>query len=127
LLGGGLQTLRHYGSNLLTMVTGEKLLRVDDAILQALATRQCLLIRALANRGHAAQQKLASSQLSGEGKILFNDNNLPAPLRQARANPDWASADRMRLLDNGRQQAFNELATILAGQIAQDEEKNGSG
>jgi len=114
LLGGGLQTLRHYGSGLLAMVTGEKLLRVDDSILQALATRQCLLVRALANRGHAAQQKLSSSQLSAHSKTVFNDNSLPASLRQARANPDWASADKMRLLDSGRQQAVAELATVLA-------------
>lgn len=122
LLGGGVQTLRHYGSGLLSRVTGEKLLRVDDSILLALATRQCQLIRALANRGHAAQHKLMPARLADTTAGIFNQNRLPAPLRQARANPDWVSADQLRLLDNGRQRAVKELVGILVAQIHSGEQ-----
>lgn len=110
LLGGGLQTLRHYGSSLLGKFTGEKSLRVDDNILMVLASRQCELILALERRGHAAQQRTASGQAL---LPVFRDNVLPAPVRLARANPSWAQAEPAAFGDEGRQDAVLALSHEL--------------
>lgn len=111
LLGGGLQTLRHYGRNLMGMVSGEKTLFIDDNILRALAARQCQLVKALEARGHAAQYKLLADDAA---EAVFAGTRLPSPLRQARANPEWTSASNAFSLDTRRQDAINELARELA-------------
>ena len=110
LLGGGLQTLRHYGSSLLAKVTGEKILRVDDTIVRVLASRQCELILALEQRGHAAQQRTAAGQAL---LPVFTDNVLPAPLRLARAHPSWAGGTATSFGDDSRQDAVLTLSREL--------------
>ncbi|MDO8909474.1 MAG: DUF3482 domain-containing protein [Pseudohongiella sp.] len=110
LLGGGLQTLRHYGSGLLGKLTGEKSLRVDDSILLVLASRQCELILALERRGHAAQQRAVSSR---ELLPLFPENVLPAAIRLARANPSWAQDKSASFGDEGREDAVVTLSHDL--------------
>lgn len=110
LLGGGLQTLRHYGSSLLGKLTGEKSMRVDDNILRVLASRQCELILALERRGHAAQQRTARSQTL---LSVFPDQVLPAAIRLARANPGWAQEESALMGDDGRQQAVLTLSAEL--------------
>jgi hypothetical protein len=111
LLGGGLQTLRHYGSNLMGLISGEKILRIDDNILRALAARQCHLLKALESRGHAAQHKIIAAD---GADTVFAGQRLPAPLRQARANPGWASAQPSFEFEDRRQYALDGLAEILA-------------
>lgn len=117
LLGGGLQTLRHYGGDLLGKLTGEKALRIDDTIIAALATRQLDLVAALERRGHAAQQKLARAQLaslqsSGEASV-FTVGELPSPIRMARSQVSWGGESE-RMLDHApKQQAAATLASIL--------------
>jgi hypothetical protein len=115
LLGGGLQTLRHYGSNLMAMMTGEKNLRVDDNILRVLAARQCGLILALERRGHAAQQ--ATSATTAVRPVL-NDSELPAELRLARANPQWSGHNADMLGDERLQKAINTLSAELTQSMA---------
>lgn len=110
LLGGGLQTLRHYGSSLLGKLTGEKNLRVDDNILRVLASRQCELILALERRGHAALQRTARS---GALLPVFADDVLPASIRLARANPAWAQQQSATLGDDSRQEAVLMLSQDL--------------
>lgn len=120
LLGGGLQTLRHYGSSLLGRLTGQKELRVDDSILLILASRQCELILALEQRGHAALDAAASgTQLLP----VFKDNVLPDSLRLARAKPAWAQqpgseSGMLVLSDEGRQQALLALSQELEQAMA---------
>jgi hypothetical protein len=113
LLGGGFQTLRHYGSDLLGRVTGEKVLRVDDNILKALATRQCELLSALENRGHAARGKLSAAAAINADKAKQLMPSLPSELRRARANPHWSQSDNTILMNSGRQQAVDALAAGL--------------
>ena len=111
LLGGGLQTLRHYGSSLLGKITGEKNLRIDDTIVNALATRQVQLLTALERRGHAAQHKLAQGSLADDqAPLLFSDGQLPGQLREARSRPEWAQPGAGLLGDAGRQPAIDALA-----------------
>ncbi|MBU2097347.1 MAG: DUF3482 domain-containing protein, partial [Gammaproteobacteria bacterium] len=110
LLGGGLQTLRHYGSSLLGKLTGEKSLRVDDNILRVLASRQCELILALERRGHAAQQRAPQGQTL---LPVFSSNELPAPIRLARANPSWAQDQTAGLGGESRQDAVLSLSHEL--------------
>lgn len=117
LLGGGLQTLRHYGGDLLGKLTGERALRIDDGIINALATRQLDLVAALERRGHAAQQKLARQQLaslqsSGEAAV-FTVGDLPAPIRMARSNAQWAEDGELMFDDAPKQQAAVALAELL--------------
>ena len=115
-LGGGLQAIRHYGSELFGKLTGEKSLRIDDAILQALTVRQCHLLRALQQRGHAARAKLEISMQSSDK--LFTGPTLPSPLRRARANPGWFQQDPGGLESAGRQQAVQELANRLKSALS---------
>lgn len=123
LLGGGLQAIRHYGSELFGKLTGEKSLRIDDAILQALLARQYHLLRALQQRGHAASEKLALS--TRQSDTLFAGPTLPAPLRRARANPGWFQPDPGGLEDAGRRQAVQELAARLATVLAAAQHSHG--
>ncbi|MEX0739928.1 MAG: DUF3482 domain-containing protein [Pseudohongiella sp.] len=114
LLGGGLQTLRHYGSHLMGLISGEKILRIDDNILRALAARQCHLLQALESRGHAAQHKIMAADAAD---TVFAGQRLPASLRQAQANPDWAHEANTKPsfeFEDRRQYAIDELAQILA-------------
>lgn len=111
LLGGGLQTLRHYGSNLLGMMTGEKNLRVDDAIIRVLAARQAGLILALERRGHAAQQPTSATMAL---RPVLNEGELPAELRLARTNPHWAEPGAFLSGDERLQTAINALSAELA-------------
>lgn len=110
LLGGGLQTLRHYGSSLLGKVIGEKSLLVDDNVLLVLASRQCELILALERRGHAAQQRTARGQTL---LAVFPDNVLPSSIRRARANPSWAQGQSTTFGDERRQDAVQALSRDL--------------
>lgn len=111
LLGGGLQTLRHYGSSLKGMISGEKTLRIDDNILRALAARQIQLLQALEARGHGAQHKIIAVDAAD---TVFDGPRLPTPLRQARANPEWESSRPTFDFEDRRQLALDGLVQILA-------------
>jgi len=115
LLGGGLQTLRHYGRNLMGMMTGEKVLMVDDSILRVLAARQCALILALERRGHAAQQRSVAAELL---RPVLTDAELPAELRLARTSPQWAARGLSMAGDERLQKSINSLSAILAQSMA---------
>lgn len=122
LLGGGLQAIRHYGNELLGKLTGEKSLRVDDTILQALLARQVHLLQSLQRRGHAARDRLAiDSRVAGK---LFSGVALPSPLRRARTNPGWWQPDPGRLEDAARQQAVQELAARLKSAVVSFDQDN---
>jgi GTPase SAR1 family protein len=117
LLGGGVQTLRHYGTDLLARLTGEKSLRVDDTILNALCARQASLVIALEARGHASQHKLlqpdSNSSASGRGQQLFSPGQVPVAIRSARSEPAWASSSIMSVMSADKQVAVDSLAADL--------------
>ena len=110
--GGGLQTLRHYGQQMLDrIVSGKEVLRVDDNILRLLTLRQLALIRMLESRGHAATGKLVA--LSSTDHALWK-TGLPTPLRKARANPQWSALTHPAGPQSRRSAAIDELVQILS-------------
>ncbi len=111
--GGGLQTMRHYGRDLFSKLTGEQSLRVDDNILRLLAVRQLKLLNGLEGRGHAALAPLKPDE-SGNRENLWQPR-LPAPLRRARARPEWCSLRPGYSPQADRQDAVAELVEVLAG------------
>ncbi len=87
LVGGGWQALRHFGGHLLGMLTGERQVAVNEAILRLLAMRQLHLIRALEARGHAAVQPIRPlSEMAGK----WREGALPRALIRARSHPEWS-------------------------------------
>ncbi|MDV7212955.1 DUF3482 domain-containing protein, partial [Azotobacter beijerinckii] len=103
---------RHYGNRILGKLRGERELTVDDAVLRLLALRQCQLLKALAARGHAAQQAI---RLDTPQERSWREDQLPEPLLKARAHPEWSSLNPGgRLGRSERQEAIARLATELA-------------
>ncbi len=117
LAGGGLQTLRHYGRNLFDTLSGKTTLRVSDAILPLLAIRQLGLIQVLEGRGHAATARISlandSTGTTSATPLDHWTNQLPHPLRRARANPDWCGFGTEEIVDEARMEAVRELAEEL--------------
>lgn len=110
LAGGGWQTLRHYGKRILSTVSGQRTLRVDDAIIRLLAMRQLQLIHALENRGHAAVEPV---EFGNDRQQTLWETGLPAPLRRTRANPGWSGLYGRAAGDSSRFIAIEELSEIL--------------
>lgn len=112
LAGGGYQTVRHYGNRLLGILAGEQHMRVQDDILALLAGRQMQLLLALEGRGHAATtaHRLDAADASEPGVQAPWQNTLPAPLRRARARPEWLENEGAA----GRLDAIRELQEQLA-------------
>ncbi|MEX1198969.1 MAG: GTPase/DUF3482 domain-containing protein [Pseudohongiellaceae bacterium] len=111
LAGGSYQTLRHYGNRILGMLGGEQHMRVQDDILVLLAWRQMQLLRALEGRGHAATaaHRLETAETGSAGDRSPWQGELPGPLRQARARPEWLENDGAV----GRPAAIRELQEEL--------------
>lgn len=122
LAGGTLQTLRDHGLRAWGRLQGQRVLRVDDAVLRLLAMRQALLVQALEARGHAAQSVIAIDELAREAAAgasgLAHDwrrGPLPAPIEKARAHPEWSGlAGSARALRHpARQAQVDGLAPAL--------------
>lgn len=111
LAGGGTQAARHYGNRLLGKLRGQRELSVDDAVLRLLALRQRQLLAALAARGHAAQQAI---RLEAPGDQRWREGSLPAPLRRARAHPEWSALNPGAQLERPERR---EAATRLAAEL----------
>lgn len=119
LMGGGLQTIRRFGRRIgrhaLRAVTGSRYLRIDDQILQILATRQLFLIQALQARGHAAIARIAVADISAPA---LWQGDLPAVLREVREHPGWSGLYHGTSWDSGRQRMLEEIAGILGEALA---------
>lgn len=119
LMGGGLQTIRRFGRRIgrkaLSTVTGSRYLRIDDHILQVLATRQLFLVQALQARGHAAIERIAMADISAPA---LWEGNLPVVLRKVREHPEWSGLYRATSWDSGRQRLLDETAEILESALA---------
>ncbi|MCO8167572.1 GTPase/DUF3482 domain-containing protein [Pseudomonas sp. 21LCFQ02] len=109
--GGALLTARSYGNRLLGKLKGQRELTVDDAVLRLLALRQRQLLQALGSRGHAAMQSI---ELSAPQDTQWREGKLPAPLRKARAHPQWSALNPHAKLNQAeRQDTREELAQLL--------------
>lgn len=86
-LGALASAAQSHGRRLIDRARGFSELRVGDATLRHLATRQVLLVRALLTRGHAAQEKIAAPADQQKGKDRVK---LPDALSRARLHPKWS-------------------------------------
>lgn len=119
LVGGSWQTLRRFGrrmgsnfeQQLFSNVTGIRSLRIDDNVLQLLATRQMFLLDALESRGHAATTQIT---LAGSVAPKAWQRKLLLLLKQARENTGWSNLYGVSRWDSGREQTLEELTTVLA-------------
>ncbi len=93
-IGGVIGAGRSHGQRLMRRLHGEAELRVDDAALRLLATRQIMLTRALLKRGHAAQQPVPMPQPRRLNLTHVTAPKLPTPLQQARTRSDWSRIER---------------------------------
>ena len=84
-LGAGWATLRRYQHELMAAWQGHKWLCADDGTVSLLYLRQGKLLRALTQRGHAAQNKLQLSD-NIEHALPKRWNKVVTVLRQ---NPEW--------------------------------------
>lgn len=110
-LGGGWQTVRHYGRQLKGRLTGRVELTVDEAIVRLLALRQLSLLAALQARGHGA---VAPMVLPDADAGPWRRDRLPGTLRQARVNPAWSRLSDVETDERERAQATAGLAARLA-------------
>ncbi|MDP2141034.1 MAG: GTPase/DUF3482 domain-containing protein [Gammaproteobacteria bacterium] len=119
LMGGGLQTIRRFGRRIgrqaLSAVTGSRYLRIDDHILQILATRQLFLVQALQARGHAAIEQIAVEDISAPA---LWQGRLPAVLQKVREHPDWSGLYHVTSWDSGRQRSLDEATRVLEQALA---------
>lgn len=119
LMGGGLQTIRRFGRRLgrkaLSTVTGSRYLRIDDQILQILATRQLFLIQALQARGHAAIERIAVADISAPA---LWQGNLSSAMREVREHPEWSALYQSTTWDGGRQRTLDDITRILEETLA---------
>jgi hypothetical protein len=108
IVGGGAQTLRHYGrrfsDKLISAVIGAKHLSVGDDVLQLLFTRQIILIKALETRSHAAQEKFelrpgeVPAVWRGELRKILDAVRMNSSWSGMEVTPSW-SDERQRTLD----------------------------
>lgn len=127
-IGGGVQTLRRFGRRLgsgvgqqmLGKVTGTRHLRIDDRILQILATRQLFLIQALEARGHAATARIAVAETATSALLSERlwQGELPAKLRTAREHPRWSTLYDPLSWDGDRQRILEAIAGVLQSRLA---------
>lgn len=122
LLGGGLPTLQRFGRRLVrgvgqtltSAVTGSRYLRVDEAILRVLVTRQLYLLQALEARGHAAVTQIALRDALAE---TLWQGAIPRALRLCREYPRWSSLYQALTWDPARQQMQDTLASAALAAI----------
>ena len=122
-VGGVIGAGRSHGRRLMRRAQGETELRIDDATLRLLGTRQIMLTRALLRRGHAAQQPVSMDQPRRLNLPSVSAPKLPVTLQQARNQPAWSriagvDSSGYRPLAPARQDAVSALAKHV-GEIIQ--------
>ena len=95
-------------------VTGSRYLRVDEAILRVLVTRQVHLLLALEARGHAAVERIA---LQDNLAAQVWQGALPGALRRCREYPGWSALGQTPRWDPARQQMQETLADATLAAI----------
>lgn len=111
--GGLWQGADKLGKRLLGRLRGFQELTVDDAVLRLLAMRGLALIAALERRGHAAQGPIEIEALIQDKADVLRKGDLPDPLQEARASPEWSTLCEDYAPSSRRSQAVKRLAAEL--------------
>ncbi len=109
-IGALYSAARAHGRRLIERARGRTELRVNDATLMHLVSREIELVQALLRRGHASQDRIEIS--ADEGKPS-GSGKLPEPLIQARLHADWSKLDdriASEWADERRAEAADRLA-----------------
>jgi GTPase Era involved in 16S rRNA processing len=85
------QGVDQWGSSVKAKLKGQVTLRVGDDVLQVLAARNLQLVRALEQRGHAAQQRVQVNAKSTTPAEPFDQKLFLKVIAMARLHPDWAN------------------------------------
>jgi small GTP-binding protein len=117
-LGALFGIVRDKGGELMARLGGYSELRVDDATLRLLATRNAVLVDALFRRGHASQQPVRLDQKTAAGAAPFDMAPVMAALGTARARPEWSRIDTAAAVDSGADAARAAARDALAERIA---------
>lgn len=115
--GGLWQSVDKLGKRILGRLQGYQEISVDDNVLRLLALRQLVLVRALEQRGHAAQTPIALQADLGKQDKGWGRRNLPEVLIEARSQPQWSALADDHQATARRQEALR----LLARELAQDE------
>jgi len=99
-------------------IDGVQELTVEDAVLGLLAERLLRLARALARRGHAAQQRLRVGD-DGPGAAADGQRLVDA-LDAARGHPEWERGSPGAVDDADRAQLLESLAAALRPRLEPD-------
>lgn len=114
-LGAIVSVAHSHGKRVIDRARGFTELRVGDATLMHLASRQIDLAQALMRRGHASQQKIEVE--SGESADAAG-RKLPEALGRAKSHPKWSSlreGPRPEAEDERRAAAVAALADRIEG------------
>lgn len=128
--GGLWQGMEHWGKRIGGKLKGYRELSVDDAVIRLLAARQLALVKALEQRGHAAQTPIRLEGGQTTERADKEDSNghaqadallpaelrkgaLPEPLQAARVQPGWSSMSAEHSPDSRREQAVRAMAALL--------------
>jgi len=109
-----LETARRHGGRLAGRLSGEGIVRLDDATLGLLAARQRMLLDALMRRGHGAVAPIDDLAVDPE-----TGQALARIARRARGTPRWSAlngaAGRPPAASMRREALVEELARAVAG------------
>ncbi len=89
-IGGLIGGILSNASTISDKLQGIQTIHVDPATITLLATRGLDLLDAIQHRGHAAQSNTITVT---ERQAPFKPHQLPAPLKKARAKPNWSSSN----------------------------------
>ena len=112
IVGGLWQGAEKVGNRLLGMLQGYRELTVDDPVLRLLAIRGLSLLDALDRRGHAAQDRI---QRSANSYKSWQEEALPAPLKNARSHPEWSALNKEFKGSRARDEELRRLSEELKG------------
>lgn len=121
-LGALWSSSRTHGRRIIDRVRGFTELRVSEATLRLLATRQIYLVRVLLRRGHASQEPIRTNSPAGDtSQDSGFAQKLPAVLEQARINPPWSHLGKSNSTANDsdaeRLTAQKELTRIIEAEL----------
>jgi uncharacterized protein DUF3482/50S ribosome-binding GTPase len=110
-LWGGFAT---HGRRLADVFRGYTELRVEEATLRLLATREMDLVQALLRRGHASQDKVRLKAEAESKRAEWTSRPLPDVLLEARIRPEWSRLnEHSSPSDGARSHALRRLADVF--------------
>ena len=103
------------GRRVIDGLRGYTNLRVEEGILDVLATRQLTLVRALLRRGHASQDRIHLEAIDRETDAASVVKRLHPVFNEARRQPGWSRLGQpgSGVMDGRRETVKERLAAIL--------------